>query len=380
MATQVKRRRGTAAENAAFTGAVGEIIVLTDTKRIAIHDGVQLGGYTAPNAKDVQDNALKYGTVGGTANAITLTHAVPRTAHTAGAEVIFKPTANNTGAVTLAVDSIAGTKALEKMVSGTSTALSADDLRNGVVARAIYDGTRYQLQGSSGGSVSNEQTFNSSSTWNKPSNYDPTSRVLIECWGGGGGGGSSNTCGGGGGSYKYKILPLSSLGSSETVTVGAGGNAGSGGTSGTSGGSSSFGSFCTAYGGGGGNGGSSEPGGAGGGIASNSTAGSRFNDVNTNGGEGMGSTATIPGTAGYYIGGGGGSAQTGSGGIYNNGKNSVYGGGGGGGGSSGSGGTSQYGGNGGAAGAAGTQPGGGGGSGSSVGNGGAGRVRVTVFG
>lgn len=377
MSTQVKHRRGTASDNASFTGAVGEFTYITDKKRVSAHDGVTAGGNMLLNANDTRNNVGKYGTVGGTANAITLANSdVPATAYTAGMEIIFKPTADNTTAVTVAVDGISGTKAIEKMVAGVSTALAANDLRNGVVARAVYDGTRFQLQMSGGSSISDRQTFNSSGTWNKPSNYDATAMVLIECWGGGGGGGSSSTCGGGGGSYKHAFLPLSSLSSSESVTVGAGGNAGSGGTNGTSGGSSSFGSFCTAYGGAGGTGGTFTPGGSGGGIASTPTAGSRFNDVNLNGGEGIGCTDTIAGSGGYFIGGGGGSGQTGSGGIYNNGKASVYGGGGGGG-NGGSGGASQYGGAGGAAGAAGTQPGGAGGA---AGAGAAGRVRVTVFG
>lgn len=223
--------------------------------------------------------------------------------------------------------------------------------------------------------VSDRQIFTSSGTWNKPSGFDSTAMVLIQVWSAGGGGGGVNTSGGGGGTYKYVLLPLASLGSSETVTIGAGGAHGSGGTDGNSGGTSSFGSHCLAYGGGGGQG-SGNLGGAGGGVASTPTAAQQYNDVNSQGGEGVGSTTTVPGTAGYYIGGGGGSNQTGSGGIYNNGKASVYGGGGGGG-FGGSGGASQYGGNGGGNGSPGSAPGGGGGA---NGDGARGEVRVTVFG
>jgi hypothetical protein len=98
------------------------------------------------------------------------------------------------------------------------------------------------------------QTFNSSGTWTKPS-FGSMARVQV--WGGGGGACRSNDntalSSGGGGGYNEITLPLSSLGSTEIVTIGAGGagrTSSNGG--GTAGGQTSFGSHCTAYGGGGG--------------------------------------------------------------------------------------------------------------------------------
>lgn len=44
-ATQVKRRRGTTAENDAFTGAEGEIVVDTEKHELRVHDGVTQGGF-----------------------------------------------------------------------------------------------------------------------------------------------------------------------------------------------------------------------------------------------------------------------------------------------------------------------------------------------
>lgn len=44
MATQLQLRQGTAAQNAAFTGAQGEVVYLTDTDQFAVHDGVTPGG------------------------------------------------------------------------------------------------------------------------------------------------------------------------------------------------------------------------------------------------------------------------------------------------------------------------------------------------
>lgn len=45
MATQVQFRRGTTAETAVFTGAVGEVTVDTSKKTCVVHDGSTPGGF-----------------------------------------------------------------------------------------------------------------------------------------------------------------------------------------------------------------------------------------------------------------------------------------------------------------------------------------------
>ena len=45
MATQVQLRRGTAAQNDAFTGAQGELSYDTTNKRLRVHDGATAGGF-----------------------------------------------------------------------------------------------------------------------------------------------------------------------------------------------------------------------------------------------------------------------------------------------------------------------------------------------
>lgn len=45
MSTQVQFRRGTTAETAAFTGAVGEVTVDTSKNITVVHDGATAGGY-----------------------------------------------------------------------------------------------------------------------------------------------------------------------------------------------------------------------------------------------------------------------------------------------------------------------------------------------
>lgn len=52
MGTQVQHRRGTTAQHASFTGAVGEVTVDTDKKTLIVHDGSVAGGFVIERAKN----------------------------------------------------------------------------------------------------------------------------------------------------------------------------------------------------------------------------------------------------------------------------------------------------------------------------------------
>lgn len=242
------------------------------------------------------------------------------------------------------------------------------------------------------GGVIDVQAFTSSGTWNKPGGG--TYAHILQ-WGGGASGGKGGSgdarAGGGGGGFIEGHFALSVLGSTETVTIGAGGaSQASPTTAGTAGGNTTFGSHLTAYGGGtngttggGGGGGttsagsngSTSTGGAGGALG----GGAAGADSNFGGGGGGTAGGTVAGgDSGYGGGGGGATTATGTTGA---GGTSIWGGGGGGGGTNGTsanpGGTSIFGGDGGAGNfdsgnaVAGGQPGGGGG-GSETGDSGAG--------
>jgi hypothetical protein len=118
---------------------------------------------------------------------------------------------------------------------------------NGTVGVTFPDTT---TQSTAAGAV-DVQTFDESGTWTKPISG---SMVRIQVWGGGGGGARNTTTavttGSGGGGYNEIVIPLSTLASTETVTVGAGGTGRTASAgNGTAGGASSFGTLCTAYGG-----------------------------------------------------------------------------------------------------------------------------------
>ena len=313
------------------------------------------------------------------------------------------PVANGgTGATSLTANNVIlgnGTSAVQVVAPGASGNVLTSN------------GTTWTSATPAGGGSINVQTFTSSGTWTKPSGYAAGSRVLIQAWGGGASGGRYPTRagGGGGGGYNERWITLSAMGSTETVTIGAGGTARTTDGIGNGGGTTSVGSLISAYGGAGGN---DDYGGGGGGQTS--AGGASTNPAITStrdmaGGPGLNAVqrtyyAVPEGTGGQFSsadwyaygtgalrkGGGGGLCRANCGDPDNGrpGGNSVWGGGGGGGVGSdaGAGGTSSFGGSGGAAATstnatAGSQPGGGGGGclSANSGAGGAGQVIITVF-
>ena len=58
MSTQLQLRRGTTAEHASFTGAVGETTVDTSKDTLVIHDGTTQGGFPLARESDIPTGAL----------------------------------------------------------------------------------------------------------------------------------------------------------------------------------------------------------------------------------------------------------------------------------------------------------------------------------
>lgn len=150
--TQLQRRRGTKAEHDLFTGAAGEVTLETTNNRLHVHDASKLGGFPVPNYEDIQNNAFNAGTVTGT-DTLVLTLDDAPSAYAQYQSFWITPAANNTGAVTININTL-GVKAIEKDDgAGALTALEADDLKAGIPVEIIYNGTKFiaQLSGGSAG-------------------------------------------------------------------------------------------------------------------------------------------------------------------------------------------------------------------------------------
>ena len=312
------------------------------------------------------------------------------------ASISFGTTGLTPNTATTGIVSVAGTL----VAANGGTGITSPGTAGNVLTST---GTAWVSQAASGG-LANVQTFDASGTWTKPAGYAAGSRVLVQVWGAGGSGaktastGTTGGGGGGGGAYVELFFALSTLGATETVTIGAGGTAITAATTnGNAGGNTTFGSLLTGYGGARGIATGGTGGGGGGqfsqGAAAGSTSGSPWDFLSdgTGGGIGWGGSSGANGFPGFFGGGGGGGGKNGTN-VAGSAGGAAYNGGAGGGGAgqgtgaAGAGGASIGGGNGGASSATGTagsgaQPGGGGGGtgGGTSGAGGAGRVIVTVF-
>lgn len=120
MSTEIKIRRGTAAQNAAFTGAVGEVTYSTDEKRLITHDGATVGGTLQAIKSEVELVANKSNNtaLGASATLYPTQNAVKSYADTGLALKVAKAGDTMTG--TLTVSPAANTSAI--VTSGTNTA------------------------------------------------------------------------------------------------------------------------------------------------------------------------------------------------------------------------------------------------------------------
>ena len=146
--------------NAALTGVSGEWFVDNQTSGAYTVTFASVGGGSSvkcaqgmhihifcdgTNVVASETGAVQWaGTAGGTANAITLTPAVPIIAYAVGQRFQFLASAANSGATTVA---ISGLGAVNVTKAG-ATALQANDIGGAsVLCDIVYDGTEFQLLG-----------------------------------------------------------------------------------------------------------------------------------------------------------------------------------------------------------------------------------------
>lgn len=241
----------------ATTTTAGLVEIATATQ---LEAGILLGetgaGLALLNAQYGARKILGYAVTGGSANAYTLdVGASAPTSYATGAIIGFQASFTNTGNATVNVNGLGA-----KNLFLGATGLFAGAISTGAYIGAVYDGTQFDIvEGSAliSATAGNNKVVMSSSTgkidtdylngtdvqifstpgttsWTKPTG---AKMVQVTVIGGGGGGGANNTgaSGGGGGGYGVKTFSASALGSTESLTVGAGG------TSTNAGGVSSFG-------------------------------------------------------------------------------------------------------------------------------------------
>lgn len=119
MADQLQLRRGTTAENDAFTGAEGEVTIDTDKHVVVIHDGVNAGGYPQANELTVDERVILFDddTSGGSAaDAYVLTpeiNTIKPDQYVDGMYLSFITANANTGAATANFNGL-GVKSIKK--------------------------------------------------------------------------------------------------------------------------------------------------------------------------------------------------------------------------------------------------------------------------
>lgn len=143
-ATQVQIRRDTASNLSSATPVEAELGYDQTNKRLVVGDGTTAGGIQHPNFNDARGLLYNRGTVGGSANAITLTLSPVPASYFTYMSLRFIASSTNTGATTINVNSL-GTRDIYK-VSGTNViALVGSEIVSGGVYEITYDGTRFIL-------------------------------------------------------------------------------------------------------------------------------------------------------------------------------------------------------------------------------------------
>jgi len=131
MSIQVQLRQGTAAQNAAFVGAAGELVYTIDTKELYVHDGSTAGGTNVAGAvaddsitfakiEEIPANTILGNNTGSSSDILELTTAQTRTL----LNVADGATANSSDATLLARANHTGTQTAST-ISDFNTAASA---------------------------------------------------------------------------------------------------------------------------------------------------------------------------------------------------------------------------------------------------------------
>ena len=252
--------------------------------------------------------SIGYGDSTNSGNAYSVTTSPSFTTLTTGQVIVVDFNAANTGTATLNANATGAITILDQY----GTALTSGAIASGFKMTLVYDGTNWLFTSPTANAnvrTVKKQVFTAGGT------YTPSTGMLyciVEAQAGGGGGGGATGAaafagGGGSGSYSRSVITAATIGTSQTVTIGAAGSAGANtGATGGTGGATSLGSLVTTNGGIGGGGST---------AASSGAAAQR-----------LGGAGGAVGTGDFVVAGNNGGMSYDSGGFYTGyGANSIYG-------------------------------------------------------
>jgi len=154
MSIQVQLRRGSSAQNSAFTGQAGELIYTTDTKELFIHDGVTAGGtnvtasvaddsITFAKIEEIAANTILGNSTGSSSDILELTDAQVRAiinvadgATANDSDANLKNRANHTGTQTASTISDFDTEVANNSTVAANTAKVTNATHTGDVTGA----------------------------------------------------------------------------------------------------------------------------------------------------------------------------------------------------------------------------------------------------
>ena len=203
MATQIQWRRGTTAQTASFTGAVGEATVDTSKNTLVIHDGITAGGFPlaresalSANASQIQASFNQANTAFVTATsagiyangAFVSSNTIQTYVTSANANITAAFAAANAATATDTTQNNSITAAFTQANTGVNNALSASNYANASfltansatnTATAAFTRANNSISANAGGTITGDLTVTGNLTISGTTTYANTQQLLV---------------------------------------------------------------------------------------------------------------------------------------------------------------------------------------------------------
>ena len=203
MATQIQWRRGTTAQTASFTGAVGEATVDTSKNTLVIHDGITAGGFPlaresalSANVSQIQASFNQANTAFVTATsagiyangAFVSSNTIQTYVTSANANITAAFAAANAATETNLTQNNSITAAFTQANTGVNNALSASNYANASfltansatnTATAAFTRANNSISANAGGTITGDLTVTGNLTISGTTTYANTQQLLV---------------------------------------------------------------------------------------------------------------------------------------------------------------------------------------------------------